>query len=69
MDMIGHQRLGVDQAAMLACGSAQPVDVDPVIAIVEKDSLSVVIALHDMHRHARKEETTLPRHGPLPCRT
>jgi hypothetical protein len=54
---------------MLACGSAQPVQVDPVVAIVAKNSLSVVTALHDMHRHARKEETTLPRHGPLPCPT
>jgi hypothetical protein len=69
MDMIGHQRIGVDPAAMLACGSVQRVEVDPVIAIAEKDSLSVVTALHDMHRHARKEEATLPRHGLLPCPT
>ena len=54
---------------MLACGSSQPVEVDPVIAVVEKDRLSVVAALHDMHRHAREEETALPRHGPLPCPT
>ena len=65
MDMIGHQRIGVDRAAMLACGSSQPVEVDPVIAVVEKDRLSVVAALHDMRRHAGEEETTLPSHSPL----
>jgi hypothetical protein len=59
MDRIGHQRMGVDRAAMLACGSSGRAEVDPAIAVVEKDSLPVVAALHDMDRKARKEETAL----------
>jgi hypothetical protein len=54
---------------MLARGPSQPVEVNPVVAVVENDSLSVVAALHDMDRHARKEETAFPRHSPLPCPT
>jgi hypothetical protein len=54
---------------MLACGSSEPVELDPAIAVVEKDSLPVVAALHDEDRNARKEETALARTSPLPSRT
>jgi len=51
---------------MLARGLAQPLDVDPVVVVVEENSLPVIAALNDMDRHAGKEETSLAGHGNPP---
>jgi hypothetical protein len=62
MNVIGHEDVGVDRAPLLAGGRPEPVQVDPVVVVVEEDGLPVVAALHHMDRHARQEEAGFARH-------
>ena len=40
-----------------------PVEVYAIVVVVEEDRLTVVAALHDMNRYARKDKASLARHG------
>ena len=60
--MIGHQHIGMHGAPMVAGRPAQPVEINPVVIVVEEDGLPVVAPLHHVDRYAREEETPFARH-------
>jgi hypothetical protein len=62
MDMIGHQHIGMDGAAMLLGTFVEPVQVDGIIFVVEERRLTTIAALDDVSGDARQIEARLSWH-------
>lgn len=50
--MVGHEGVGVERAAFLLQGLAQPVEVDLVILFAKEARLAIMPALHDVQGNA-----------------
>lgn len=50
--MVGHQHVGMEGAAVLACGFAQFLTVAKIIGSIGEAGLPVVAPLHDVLRNA-----------------
>lgn len=62
VDMVSHERVGMQRAAFLFKRLAQPVKVGPVIFFGEEAGLTVVSALHDVQRYAIKVDARATGH-------
>ena len=55
--MVGHQHIGMNATACLACVFAQPVQVTAVILIRHKADLPVIAALNQMQGDIGQHQT------------
>lgn len=62
MHMIGHQDIGMDQAAPPVRGLGKPAEIGAIVVVGEKDGLAVIAALDDMGGDAGDEKPRLARH-------
>jgi hypothetical protein len=62
VDVIGHQYIGVQGAALACLSLSQPRQVETAIGIIEEDDGTVVSPLDDMVGLAGDEETGQARH-------
>lgn len=62
MDMVDHEHIDVDGAAIAPCSLFQPPEVGAIVPLVVGDRLAIITALHDKHRHARHIESGCAGH-------
>jgi hypothetical protein len=62
VNMIGHQHVGMDGAAMLLGTFVEPVQVDGIIFVAEERRLTTIAALDDVSGDARQIEARLSWH-------
>jgi hypothetical protein len=66
MDMVRHQRIGVNIDFVTLSTLFQPMKVGAIVVILKENRLSTVSTLDYVHRHSRKIETGFSRHGSTP---
>lgn len=62
VDMIGHQRVGMQLATIALEAFAQPIQIGRIVARFKEDRLAVITALNDMGRDPRHLESGFPWH-------
>jgi hypothetical protein len=62
MDMIGHEDIGVDAAAMTIRGLREPATVLRVVVFAEEDRAAIVATLNHVERLIGQESATEPSH-------
>ena len=67
MNVIGHEHIGVDIAAMGLGGGCQKFEIALVIRLGEKRSLTIIPTLNYMLRNIGEAEARQSRHGALMC--
>jgi hypothetical protein len=72
--MVGHQHVGVDQAAALVGILLQPVEIDAVVFIAHEAALAVVAPLDEVQRDTGKNDARTAGHlhrlrGTLPLKS
>jgi hypothetical protein len=61
--VIGHQRVGVQAAALPLQGLVQPAELGVAVPVVEEAGAAVVAAPHDMQRHPVEMDARTARHA------
>lgn len=54
VNMVGHERVGMQRTVFLLKRLAQPVQIGLIIFFVKKTGFAIVSALHDVQRYAIK---------------
>ena len=62
--MVGHKRVGVQRAVLLAQRFTQPVKIGVIVLFAEKARFAVVSTLHDVQRYAIKVYAGTSQHKP-----
>jgi hypothetical protein len=57
----------VDATVVFQRRLLEPVEIGPIVCVVEKDGVPVVAALNDMNRDIRKEEARLAGRATYTC--
>jgi len=63
MEMVGHQDIGVDGAALRRCRFPEPAEEQAAPLIIEEHRLAIVSALKDMMGLPRHGQSRQPRHA------
>jgi hypothetical protein len=63
MDVIGHEDISVDAAAIALCSFREPPSVLDVVVFAEEDRAAIVAALDDVERLIGQEGATESGHG------
>src|SRR5579872_2976369 len=62
MHVVGHQHIGMDQAAILGRGVAKPVAIPCIILLAKENRRAVIAALDHVQRLIAKKIASKPRH-------
>ena len=63
MDVVGHQAIGPDLDAEATAGFGEPIAIERIVAVLEKDALAPVAALGHMMRQAGDDDAGDAGHG------
>ena len=69
MDVVGHQAIGPDLDPEFAAGFGEPIAIERVVLVAEKDALAPIAALSDVVGNAGQDDASDAGHGGQPSRS